>query len=355
MGADHTVQALSAIHVMRETLVSPGQYITEGGNEPYSAVGDAAQDLDNQYEIVRNPVVRCASPGFFVQGSAAGVFGEICRFRVPIEHVGTGLDGSSTNREKLYCRVWARTTNPANAGRVLISCDADSATSSTFTNTTYQWIELGTIDVDDTVGADDPELILYTEGASGAAAILVQSIEVSWVNTKTSLEDGPYSNGWLPLSVARFSELHNGLCTEQLQRMLRDLRIFIARRRGGFIGSQAFTLPTSAAQTTNGQVTGMWVFDTEQRQFSSQVKVWVYVEGDETTAPLLNEVTVSMAGVSGSFAPAEGAPAWYSVTLTLPENRSERPIPRELIVSTESTTIQAWSCCAWWRDAGVLR
>lgn len=348
MGAEHTVTAPGSLNLMRDTLTAPGNVIVERGAEPspYSALGDAALCTNSMHKYAVPGVVRDSSAGW--ASSGADTYQVVARYMVPVEHMRTGLSIAGGNNAQLYCRVRIKTDNGgSNPASVRFSTAYDTAEVTGITDTSYAWNEVGAADFFDStaVSSEDYEITIESKGATDGSAVIIESIEVSWVDTGTTLangEGGAYESGFMPLSVAKFSEAQKGKGTEEAQRLLRNLRRLYATRCGGLIMSSYLTTATGRAVVGSESVSALWKARATQYQHFREVQVWL-----RGTGPL---TTITIGEASATIPPGLN---WQPAVITLPETSVTRRW--DITVTQTSNGGAMTGCCMWWRDPGTLR
>jgi hypothetical protein len=349
MGADHEVADLSTWVIPSGQTMGAGHYVTEGGTPTADTFGDWALAVNTLLEVARPPVVR-DSPSAAWNGDGADSWEVIARYIVPVEHSNMGLTGS--NGEHLFCRVYIRTDDgTGNQASVRFTTPTDSVTVTGIANETYDWVDVGTAEMPTTLNYIGAEVTIEVKGASDGTAIDVDAIEVSWADTRTTLPNGvggPYANGVMPCSVGAYGDVHNPIGTEQVRRLLRNLREIKSARGGGIVMSSY--LPSNTAYIVFGalSIRELWIALARQRQYTSRLAVWIYI-----VQPWPVQITVTAGEHSISI--FGGTLGWVRGTLELAENRDEREKAWTVIVSATNSNLILRGCCIYWEPAGALR
>jgi hypothetical protein len=349
MGADHEVADLSTWVIPSGQTMGAGHYVTEGGTPTADTFGDWALAVNTLLEVARPPVVR-DSPSAAWNGDGADSWEVIARYIVPVEHSNMGLTGS--NGEHLFCRVYIRTDDgTGNQASVRFTTPTDSVTVTGIANETYDWVDVGTAEMPTTLNYIGAEITIEVKGASDGTAIDVDAIEVSWADTRTTLPNGvggPYANGVMPCSVGAYGDVHNPIGTEQVRRLLRNLREIKSARGGGIVISSYLSSRTRYFVGNNNVITDLWRTLARQRQYTSTLAVWLYVTDEQ---PASVAVTVGEYSISVLC----GTPGWHQGTVVLPENRNERERVWSVTVSSTDIDLYLQGCCIYWEPAGALR
>lgn len=331
MSVEHDVTTtLGDIRVPTGIDAHFGKHILEMEDEPdgaYDRLGRYAQIINDLYEHMRPPLINCYP--YTPWATTSATYAELARWKVPSSHCGTGVAFGGTDPEGLASGITYSVSGGGTASlkieTVQGSSERGSLTSASAVNVDVP--SSGQLDFDDTLSGylSDLDLVLY--GKTTAGTLSVRDIEVRWASGRSNLPDGPYDNGFIPLSTlngvaAQYAgktgdatHRYQAVTPPRMQRLTRDLFVLKRTRTPGTIcqahfGTAGFVyfdgVPPSAFTATLAQ--GL----TKQHQYVHTARFWAYGQDGGALTVTLGDQSGT---ISGFFS---GVPTWQFVDIEMP-------------------------------------
>lgn len=342
MGAVHTVRALANFLVPTGRLVASGNRLVEDNTQTHGdSIGQLQRCINDLYEIWKPPPpIWDAWPDDYT--NATGTQTDIGRYRIPAEHVGTG-----SGNEALIFNFRANVSGGA-TGQIEVTINDTVNLHQNTTNITGASATEHTsaaLSFDD--GQNDPFVTVRGRISSGTGTLTVSSIRADWVNDDTTLDDGPYENGFVPSRIDT-GALHEPVSVERLQRMVNGLLVLGRTRSPGMIISKFAKnelVKTPTAQSVYARALA------RQPPRCTEAKVWV--RGRTTVASTEQHVQAVISDNQVTIGPfrnvSAGSEEWRSGIVNLPYHDGTRSIKHEFRVVSGDANLSVKAVCAWMR------
>ena len=236
-----------------------------------------------------------------VQGYIRGTGGStsyepIARYMVPGEIIGT-YTAATAIEETLHLDLRGWVTS--GTGTFKLETDASTVTAGTITSTSRAWATGATslFHAQADVAGADQEVTVQIKHSADNDRMYVESVDVYWDTSSTTLATGPYGADVLPLWNSVFETAMNPVTVAEMRKMIRMLDYLFRHRTPGIILNSWITEGTTDGNNTD--VSGRC--RAFQGEYVTQARFYVYLEsgtgGGVTVTMDDGTVSVTEAGV----------------------------------------------------------